>query len=88
MRQRVAPIASRTAISFVRAELRASRRFATFAHAINSTIPTTPISKRATEESCCRRGGSSLALKGRDRDTATAICLRVSFFELFGDESE
>ena len=40
MRQRVPPIASRMAISFCLAEALASRRFATFAHAISRTSPT------------------------------------------------
>ena len=41
-RQRPAPNAIRTAISRCRAAPRASSRFATFAHAINSTRPTMP----------------------------------------------
>ena len=39
---RVAPIAERIAISFRRANVRASTRLATFAHAISSTNPTAP----------------------------------------------
>jgi hypothetical protein len=39
-RARLAPIAARIAISFWRPTARASRRFATFAHAISSTNPT------------------------------------------------
>ena len=41
-RQRLAPRAKRKLISFWRDAARDNRRFATFAHAINSTRPTTP----------------------------------------------
>jgi hypothetical protein len=43
MRARLAPIASRTAISRWRAAERASSKFATFAQAIRSSRPTTVI---------------------------------------------
>src|SRR5438552_2760428 len=43
-RERLAPSASRSAISFCRTAARARRRFATFAHAIRSTNPTAPSS--------------------------------------------
>ena len=46
-RQRLAPTASRTAISFLRDDARTSNRFATFAHAISSTTPTTPANNRS-----------------------------------------
>ena len=51
MRERLAPRARRTAISFCRAVARAISRFATLAHAINSTSPTMAVStsKRAGE---------------------------------------
>ncbi len=54
-RPRPAPIANRTAISFCRPADRASNRFATFAHAINSTIPTTIISTVSGLENCTRK---------------------------------
>ena len=43
-RQRLAPSAARMPISRSRAVARASSRFATFAHAMSSTIPTAPSS--------------------------------------------
>ena len=42
MRKRLAPSASRTAISRVRATVRANCRFATFAQAMSKTNPTAP----------------------------------------------
>ena len=54
MRQRLAPSASRIATSRRRAAAFDSSRFATLAHAINSTAPTTQPSSVATERSCCR----------------------------------
>ena len=48
MRQRVAPIDTRTAISRERCAERASSRLATLAQAISSTKPTAPISDRKT----------------------------------------
>ena len=45
-RPRPAPIASRVAISFCRAEARASSRLATFAQAVQSTRAATPSSIR------------------------------------------
>ena len=44
-RQRLAPIARRTAISLRREDARTNRRFATLAQAISSTKPTTPNSR-------------------------------------------
>ena len=44
MRPRPAPMASRTAISFCRAEARASNRLATLAQAMSSTTATTAMS--------------------------------------------
>src|SRR5205085_2667059 len=58
MRTRPAPSAVRIAISFERDAARASRRFATFAHAIKSTKPTAPsrtrsdVRKSPTKSSC------------------------------------
>ena len=43
IRKRLAPSAKRTAISRCLADPRASRRFATFAHAMSKTMPTTAI---------------------------------------------
>ena len=57
MRLRLAPIASRTASSRRREAALDSSRFAMFAHAINSTAPTTPPSSR-------RNGPHLLALIG------------------------
>ena len=53
-RARLAPRASRTAISRRRAAALDSSRFAIFAQAISSTAPTAPPSRKATERICCR----------------------------------
>ena len=47
-RTRLMPSARRTAISRLRRSTRASRRFATFAHAMSSTITATPAIQVAT----------------------------------------
>ena len=54
-RPRVAPMASRSAISRRRAEARASSRLATLAQAINSTKPTIPRSTKRAFEYWCRK---------------------------------
>ena len=60
-RPRLAPSARRTASSRRRPAARDSSRLAMLAHAISSTVPTTPPSRSAAERSCGRgpRSGSS-----------------------------
>ena len=67
-RRRVAPRASRTAISRPRAAPRARRRLATFAHAMRSTPAAVPmsshsgaVSARRNEERPCAAGSSTSA---------------------------
>ena len=66
MRQRVAPIDTRTAISRERSAARARSRFATFAHAINRTNPTAPISDQNRMRICrpmtCSAKGFTVAV--------------------------
>ena len=68
MRPRLAPSAARTASSCCRPSARTSSRFATFAHAISSTMPIVPISTHSADPTSpitsafsSRKFGSSLA---------------------------
>ncbi len=76
-RQRPAPSALRTAISLARAVPRASSRFATLAHAINSTKTTAPTRTRSA-------GAVSPALTSRSAVNvrAPALQVRVRLFHL------
>ena len=65
MRPRLAPRASRTAISFCRAVARAISRLATLAQAISSTPPTMPSSSHSGCDSCWRIGDRPCAAGNR-----------------------
>ncbi len=82
-RPRLAPSDRRTAISFWRTAARASRRFATLAHAISSTRPTIPISTPPAATMLSRNPGLTVACaSGTDRDAASLVVVRVLLSEL------
>ena len=60
IRDRLAPKARRTAISFCRAVARAIRRFATLAQAISRTSPTTAVSTSSGLSNCAAQVGIAL----------------------------
>ena len=79
-RPRLAPSASRTAISRCRAAALESSRLATFAQAISSTAPTTPPSSNAADRICCRgpaNASSTRTIATRGRTTSGGAFIRV-----------
>ena len=86
MRQRLAPMAFRTAISRERDAARASRRFATFAHAISSTKPTAASSTsrdaRMSPTKYSRRGVSVTPLPVFSFGYSSASCAAMAFISV------
>ncbi len=86
-RARLAPSAMRRAISRFRKRARASRRFATFAHAISSTIAATPATHTAMRDTGLAPGprwstiGSAVA-RGRAESTGAIRLMARSASQL------